>query len=186
MLGGPPVTYHLAVECAVTKKEATMIPWARSQECLDVNLTAPYLFSHHASQRMRASGGAIVSVSSIQAFVSPKGAAAYAASKGGLNALARALAIEYAEYGIRVNCICPAAVDTPLLRRTWQAARPETDPEMLQAEIARGYPLGRIGTPEDCAHLIRFLASAEAEFITGQSYVVDGGLLARLPAGPKQ
>jgi NAD(P)-dependent dehydrogenase (short-subunit alcohol dehydrogenase family) len=158
----------------------------RWQECLDVNLTAPYLFCHHAFPHMRERGGAIVSVSSVQAFVAPKGAAAYVASKGGLNALTRALAIEYAEHGIRVNCICPAAIDTPLLRRNWRAARPDTDPDELKAEIERGYPLGRIGTPADCAHLICFLAGPEADFITGQSYAIDGGLLARLPVGPQK
>jgi 2-keto-3-deoxy-L-fuconate dehydrogenase len=116
--------------------------------------------------------GAFVVMASITGLVGAPGLSAYAASKGALITLTRTLALELAEWQIRVNCVCPASIDTPLLRasfeRTADAARAR------ELNIKR-HPLGRLGTAEDVANLVLFLASDEAAWITGGTYVIDGG-----------
>jgi NAD(P)-dependent dehydrogenase (short-subunit alcohol dehydrogenase family) len=150
-------------------------------EVLDVNLKGIYLASKHAIPEMRKRrGGAIVNLSSVQAFASQKGVAAYTASKGGINALTRAMALDHAEENIRVNAVCPASVDTPMLR--WSAGlfkgRKSVD-ETLQ-NWGKMHPVGRIARPEEVAEVIAFLASPGASFVTGGDYKVDGGMLAAL------
>jgi NAD(P)-dependent dehydrogenase (short-subunit alcohol dehydrogenase family) len=125
-------------------------------------------------------GGAIVNVSSAQAHAAQPGAAAYVASKGALIALTRAMAVDHAAEGVRVNAVCPASIDTPMLR--WAAGqlangRGEDD---LLAEWGDMHPVGRVGTSAEVAELIAFLAGPHAGFITGADYRVDGGLLAAL------
>ena len=127
-----------------------------------------------------AGGGAIVIVSSTQAHAAQPGAAAYVTSKGALNALTRAMAVDHAAEGIRVNAVCPASVDTPMLR--WAAdhlANGRAASELL-AEWGSVHPLGRVGAAEEVAELIAFLASPRASFMTGGDYRIDGGLLAQL------
>jgi len=117
-------------------------------------------------------GGAVVNTASIAGFASV-GSAAYVASKHGVIGLTRASATEYAEEDVRVNAVCPGFVDTPLLDR----AREET-PEQLQLAVET-QPMGRLATPEEIADAVRWLASEEASFVTGNAYPVDGGFLAR-------
>ncbi|UIJ46482.1 SDR family oxidoreductase [Sphingomonas cannabina] len=116
--------------------------------------------------------GAFLFVSSINSTFATPGLAAYAASKAGLDSLARTLALELAEANVRVNTIRPASIDTPLLRGGF-AAQPDPEAARL-ANIAR-HPLGRLGTPEDVASLALFLCSDEASWITGVDYRIDGG-----------
>jgi NAD(P)-dependent dehydrogenase (short-subunit alcohol dehydrogenase family) len=97
---------------------------------------------------------------------------AYAASKGALITLTRTMALELAESNVRVNCVCPASIDTPLLRASFTRT---SDPEAARERNRKRHPLGRFGTPEDVANLILFLASDEASWITGGAYVIDGG-----------
>jgi NAD(P)-dependent dehydrogenase (short-subunit alcohol dehydrogenase family) len=118
--------------------------------------------------------GAIVNNASINGIVGAPGMAAYAASKGAVISLTRTLALEQAENGIRANCICPASVDTPMLQASFDAM---PDPEKARATNVKRHPLGRLGTPEDVAKLALFLASDESGFITGGTYVIDGGAL---------
>jgi NAD(P)-dependent dehydrogenase (short-subunit alcohol dehydrogenase family) len=125
-------------------------------------------------------GGAIVNVSSVQAFASQKSVAAYTASKGAINALTRAMALDHAEDKIRVVVVCPGSVDTPMLRYAadiWKGD--QSSDEMVEA-WGKMHPIGRVGTPEDVAELIAFLASDRASFITGGEYKVDGGLLSAI------
>lgn len=149
-------------------------------EVLEINLRGAFLASKHALPLLRRRpGAAIVNVSSIQAFASQAGVVAYAASKGGLNALTRAMAVDHAPDGIRVNAVCPGSIDTPMLRtaaKLWQADAPDE----LVAEWGRAHPLGRVGSPEEVADAIAFLASPHAAFITGAELVVDGGVRAAL------
>ena len=150
-------------------------------EVLDVNLKGIYLASRYAIPKMRArGGGAIVNLSSVQAFASQKGVAAYTASKGGINALTRAMALDHAEENVRVNAVCPASVDTPMLRWSANLFKGEKSVEETVREWGRMHPVGRVARPEEVAEVIAFLAGPGASFVTGGEYKVDGGMLAAL------
>ena len=150
-------------------------------EVLAINLKGIYLASKHAIPEMRErGGGTIVNLSSVQAFASQKGVAAYTASKGGINALTRAMALDHAEENIRVNAVCPGSVDTPMLRWAADLFKGEKTAEETVEGFGKMHPLGRVARPEEVAEVISFLASPRASFVTGGEYKVDGGLLAAL------
>jgi NAD(P)-dependent dehydrogenase (short-subunit alcohol dehydrogenase family) len=137
---------------------------------LGVNLTGVFLCCKYAIPLMLA-GGSIVNIASIAGLIGRDTAQAYVASKGGVIALTRTLAVHYAPRGIRANAICPGRVDTPLVAHDYAT------PEVREA-FARAHPLGRFGTPEDIANLALFLASDESAWVTGAQYVIDGGYTA--------
>ncbi len=150
-------------------------------EVLAVNLKGIYLTSKQVIPEMKKrGGGAIVNLSSVQAFASQKGVAAYTASKGGVNALTRAMALELAEEGIRVNAVCPASVDTPMLRWAADLVKGNKTVEETVRDWGKMHPLGRVAKPEEVAEVIAFLAGPRASFVTGSEYKVDGGILAAL------
>lgn len=144
---------------------------------LDTNLRGVYLVCKHALSAMLEQGhGAIVNVASyLGAFGARETSPAYGASKAGVVALTRSLALQVGSQGVRVNAVCPAFVITPLNEHI---IRDAPDPIAKETEMARPYPLGRLGRPEDVAAAILFLASDEASWITGASLLVDGGLTA--------
>lgn len=129
-----------------------------------------------------AGGGAIVNVSSVHAIATSANIAAYAASKGGLLALTRAIAIEFAQDNIRANAILPGAVDTPMLRAGLGRGHVEGDDILVRLDnLARKTVSGKVGKPEEIAHAIYFLADdTQSSFMTGQALIVDGGATARL------
>lgn len=139
---------------------------------LAVNLKGAFLCVRAALPELRRSRGAIVSVASMTGLVGQDRGAVYSASKGGLVAMTKSLAIELARDGIRVNCVCPAGVDTPLMR-TWAATLP--DPEGVLRQQAEMHLTGRMASPAEIADAIVFLASASATFITGIALPVEGG-----------
>src|SRR5919112_6890105 len=150
-------------------------------EVLGVNLKGIYLASRHAIPEMRErGGGAIVNMSSVQAIASQRGVAAYTASKGGINALTRAMATDHAEENIRVNAVCPASVDTPMLRWSADQFKGDKSVEETLEDWGGMHPLGRGARPEEVAEVIAFLAGPRASFVTGGDYKVDGGMLAAL------
>jgi NAD(P)-dependent dehydrogenase (short-subunit alcohol dehydrogenase family) len=142
---------------------------------LDVNLKGAFLCSKYAIPPMRGRGGAIVNISSVRAFVSYEGNAAYDASKAGMIGLTRALALEHGRDRIRVNAICPGYIDTPMMD-DW--LRMQADPEATIRQVVSIHPLGRMGTPRDVAEATLFLASDAAAFISGTFLVVDGAMSA--------
>lgn len=146
------------------------------------NLRPVFLFARDGYELLRRPGAAIVNVSSVHAVATSVNISAYAASKGAMNALTRALALEFASKGVRVNAVVPGAVDTPMLRAGVDrgALEGETIEDKLDS-LRRKTPIERIGRPEEIAEAILFLADNErSSFITGESLVVDGGALARL------
>ncbi len=147
------------------------------------NLRSVFLGTRLAHPLLKAQGGgAIVNVSSVHAVATSVGVSAYAASKGGLLALTRAMAIEFAPDNIRVNAILPGAVDTPMLRDGMNRGHVGggTIHDRLE-NLARKTVNGRIGQPHEIASAIYFLAdSQQSSFMTGQALVIDGGATARL------
>lgn len=147
---------------------------------MDTNVKGTFLTVKHAVPMMRErGGGAIVNTASAQAFASQPTVAAYSASKGAIVAMTRTLALDHAGDGIRVNCVCPGSVQTPMLRYGAEYFE-DGDPAETMAGWARLHPIGRLIQPEEVAGLIAFLASDDASAITGAPYLVDGGLLAKL------
>jgi NAD(P)-dependent dehydrogenase (short-subunit alcohol dehydrogenase family) len=150
-------------------------------EVFDTNVKGMYLTAHFAIPEMRKrGGGVIVNVSSVQAFASQKSVAAYTASKGAINALTRAMALDHAEDKIRVVAVCPGSIDTPMLRYAADIWKGDQSSDAMIEAWGKMHPIGRVGTPEDVAELIAFLASDRASFITGGEYKVDGGLLSAI------
>ncbi len=146
------------------------------------NVRSVFLGVKLAYPLLKANGGAVVNVSSVHAIQTSANIAAYAASKGGLLALTRAMAIEFAPQNIRVNAILPGAVDTPMLRAGLGRGHVgQGDMQERLDNLARKTVNGKVGKPEEIAHAIYFLADNEqSSFMTGQALVVDGGATARL------
>lgn len=137
---------------------------------LDVNLTGVFRMIRAVVPQMLKQGrGAIVNISSVASLVGIPALAAYAASKGGLDALTRALAIDYAIDGIRCNVVNPGLIDTPM------AASLMANPEMLGSILSQ-YAIRRAGTPEEVASMVLYLASDEAAWVTGGTFAIDGGM----------
>ena len=144
---------------------------------IDVNLKGPFLLSKSVLPHMtRKKRGVIVNTASQLGVVGAEGFAAYCASKGGLVLLTKAMALEYAKHGVRVNCICPGAIETPMLDREINL---EGRPRESRIRFVNKHPCGRLGTPEEVAYAALFLASDKASFITGEALLVDGGYVAQ-------
>jgi cyclopentanol dehydrogenase len=141
---------------------------------LDVNAKGVFLGTKLAIPEMRkAGGGSIINISSVAGLVGGPRSSAYTASKGAVRLFTKATAVQYASEGIRANSIHPGPIDTPMIQQVWQG-----EEQSREAAIARN-PLGRIGTPEDIAYGVLFLASDESSFMTGSELVIDGGSTAQ-------
>ena len=170
---------NAAVQVAKPIMETTVEEW---DAVMASNLRSVFLGVKLAYPLLKAKGGAVVNVSSVHAIQTSANIAAYAASKGGLLALTRAMAIEFAPDNIRVNAILPGAVDTPMLRAgLGRGHAGHGDVQERLDNLARKTVSGKVGKPEEIAHAIYFLADNEqSSFMTGQALVVDGGATARL------
>lgn len=148
---------------------------------LAVNLKGIYLTGHHAVPMLRAAGGgAIVNIASVQGIACQTNLAAYVASKGAVLALTRAMALDHAKDGIRVNAVCPGSVDTPMLRFAASENLDGKTEDEVVASWGAAHPIGRVGTTADVGNMVAFLAGPRAAFCTGGEYKVDGGLLAKI------
>jgi NAD(P)-dependent dehydrogenase (short-subunit alcohol dehydrogenase family) len=142
---------------------------------MNTNARGAFFVSKYALPYMIAKKkGAIINISSQLGFVGFERFSAYCASKGAIIQLTKAMALEYSRYGIRINCVCPGAIDTAMVDR--ELAYFE-NPAELRKKIVDDHPIGRIGRPEEVAEAVLFLASERSSFIVGESLVVDGGYL---------
>jgi NAD(P)-dependent dehydrogenase (short-subunit alcohol dehydrogenase family) len=160
---------ELIRDCAETTEEEWDL-------VLDTNLKSAFLFSKYSIPRLKQSHGNIVNNASSIGLVGSPNYTAYCASKGGLVLFTKALALECAPWKIRVNCVCPGAISTPMLDREI-AHFPDTD--AVVRSITEEAPMRRIATPDEVANVVLFLASEEASYVTGSSYSVDGGTTAK-------
>lgn len=167
----------LIVNNAAIQIEAELVETTEEQldRVLGTNLKGVFFGCKHGVLAMRGRGGAIVNIASILALVGDGILAAYCAAKGGVLGITRATAVQYGREGIRCNAICPGDIDTPLVQAYFDAS---PNPTARRAEVEAEYPLGRIADAKEIASVVVFLASNDSSFMTGQTLVVDGGLLA--------
>lgn len=162
----------VGIEHVSSVTETTTYAW---NTVLSTNLTSYFYAARAAIPALIASGGSMINVASQLALVGASNFAAYTASKAGVVGFSRSVALELAPLGVRVNVVCPGAVDTPLLRRQFEGRR---GPQGTIDDLVAMHPIGRLGRPEEIAQAIAFLASDAASFITGSELVVDGGYTA--------
>lgn len=171
---------NAGIEVNAPAHQTDRVDWDR---VLAVNLTGVFLTCKHTLAAMLAAGrgGAIVCTSSPSAFVGFAGGGngAYGASKGGISAFVRSLALDYAPFGIRVNAVVPGGTDTDLLHPGLSGPERAAARERVQRLAQEQVPLGRLGQPREIAHAVRWLLSPEASYVTGAHLVCDGGLLAK-------
>jgi len=172
-LGGLNVLVNNAGMLSVATVET--VPEEEWDRVMTVNVKGPFLMSRAALPALRkAGGGAIVNIGSIVGLIAIKNRAAYSTSKGAVTMLTKAMALDHAHENIRVNCICPALVETELVQRLFASA----DGEAVKRERIAGFPVGRMGQPQDVAGMAVFLASEESSWVTGTAIPLDGGLSA--------
>jgi NAD(P)-dependent dehydrogenase (short-subunit alcohol dehydrogenase family) len=176
---------RLSGRCDILVNNAGISRWRSfadsDDELLDsllaVNLTAAFRITRALLAALEASGRAsLINIASELALVGQPGYSAYCATKGAVLAWSRALAVELAPRGIRVNALCPGPIDTPMLNAEFEALG---DRARARAEEIATVPLGRLGTPQDVAAVVAFLASDAATFVTGAAWAVDGGKTAK-------
>jgi NAD(P)-dependent dehydrogenase (short-subunit alcohol dehydrogenase family) len=168
--GGLDVLVNCAGTSAVGPVESTSLEtWRR---VLDTNLTGVFLMSRAAIPLLRQRRGAIVTIASQLAISAVGGFAAYCASKAAVLHFSRCLALELIGAGVRVNVVCPGAVDTPLLRTAFPDG---VSPQGTLDELIGAHPIGRLGAPDEIAGAVSWLASEDASFAVGTAIIVDGG-----------
>ncbi|MFX1542964.1 MAG: SDR family NAD(P)-dependent oxidoreductase [Promethearchaeota archaeon] len=173
-LGGVDVLFNNAgVEVVKSLQDTTEEEWDRS---VSVNLKSVYLCIKHALPQMEKKGKGVIINNSSAAGLVGSFSPSYSAAKGGIISLTKALAVDLGSSNVRVNCICPGAIETPMLERV---IKMQGDPKEVRSRRLKNYPVGRFGTSEEVAYTALFLASDESSFITGAVLPVDGGFTSR-------
>lgn len=163
------------IEMELTIEETSLEQWNR---IMAINVTGTFLASKYALPLLRKSDHAsIINFGSYDGYIADPNLAAYCATKGAVHALTKAMACDHGKEGIRVNAICPGYIDTPMLDQFFPEG---VDVEAAREEARRVHPLRTIGTPDDMANLVNWLASDEARYATGQLWVLDGGISAQV------
>lgn len=166
------------VNCAGIQRYGTAVSTSEDtwDEVIRVNVKSMFLMSKYVLPEMiQKGGGSIVNVGSVQSLGAVADSLAYVTSKHAVLGLTRSIAIDHGHENIRATCVCPGAIDTPMLR--WSVSR-EGDPEEVLEICKKAHALGRLGKPNEVAKLIAFLASEEGSFLSGAAYQVDGGMMA--------
>jgi NAD(P)-dependent dehydrogenase (short-subunit alcohol dehydrogenase family) len=175
--GAPDIVVHAAgITVLGALDELSEAEWDRQ---MDTNLKSIFLLNRLLWPAMVPAGGSVVMLASTASFAAFPKDAAYVASKGAVLALTKAMALDGAPHGIRVNAVCPGFILTPNLQGYFDG---QIDPEAAMHAAAAAAPLSRMGAPQDIAAGVAFLCSDDATFITGTSLLIDGGLLARVPS----
>lgn len=173
----------ILVNSAGIQRYGTVVDTDEDTWCdvFDINVKGVFLASKHAVPAMLESGGgSIINIASVQAYASQTNVAAYTASKGAIVALTRAMALDHAEQNIRVNAICPASVDTPMLRDAAELWKGNSTAEQTMENWGRCHPVGRVGTVEEIAAVAALMAGDECPFMTGSDIKVDGGVMSKI------
>jgi NAD(P)-dependent dehydrogenase (short-subunit alcohol dehydrogenase family) len=165
---------NAGVECHRRSEEYSVDEW---NSICDTNLRGAFLCTKYVYPFLKRTRGCVIHISSVQAFANESQISAYASSKAGLLGLNRSMALDFAADGVRVNAVCPGAVQTGMME---EFLKSQSNAEEAVTDIGRSIPLGRVGQPEDIAQAVYFLASPAASYITGATLVVDGGLLCKL------
>jgi NAD(P)-dependent dehydrogenase (short-subunit alcohol dehydrogenase family) len=166
---------NAAIQVNKTVEDTTFEEWNQQ---LSINLGGVFLCSKYFLPHLYKTKGNIVNMSSVNGFFVEPTCAGYCATKGAIIALTKAMAIDHGNRGIRVNCICPGYIDAGLAEGYFQS---QSDPAKARAEAGKLHALWRIGKPEEVGRVAVFLASDDASFVTGSSFVVDGGFGSGLP-----
>ncbi len=174
------VSNNAGIQRYGTAESTTQEQW---DEVMDANVRSAVMVTRAAIPHLRRTKGSVVNMASVQSLASQRNVLAYTASKHALLGVTRSTALDLAADGIRVNCVAPGSVDTPML--SW-AISLDPNPGRLKRVIDSMHPLGRIARPEEVAECVLFLASNKASFVTGTCLVVDGGLSIGLPGAPEE
>lgn len=166
---------NAAIQVNKTVEDTTVEEWNRE---IAVNLGGVFLCSKFFLPHLRETKGCIINMASVNGFFVESMCAGYCATKGGIIALTKAMAIDHGKWGVRVNCICPGYIDAGL---AWQYFEAQADPAAARAAAGKLHALGRIGKADEVGRVAVFLASDYASFMTGSAVVVDGGLGSGLP-----
>ena len=157
-----------------------LVPLEEFERVIGVNLTGTFLVSKHVLRHMfEQRSGSIINIASVEGIEGTEGGSSYNASKGGVVLLTKNMAVDYGAAGIRVNCICPGFIDTPMFRSVMDSPGMSGHKEAYRKQ----HKLQRFGQPEEIAGAAYFLASDDSSFVTGHALVVDGGFTAGMRAG---